>query len=108
MNHDSEPPMPSADMSGAASSVAVQPHDFEERAGLMASQTIRRMVARGVIQASLPVENNQYQPASLDLRLGARAYRVRASFLSGRERGVSDQLVRSQLDELFFLARIIK
>jgi len=70
------------------------------RIGLMAGQTIRRMVAQGLIDAPLPVEDSQYQPASLDLRLGARAYRVRASFLPGRERSVGDQLVRSQLDEL--------
>jgi dCTP deaminase len=74
--------------------------DGLSRFGLMAGQTIRRMVARGLIEAPLPIEDAQYQPASLDLRLGPRAYRVRASFLPGRERSVGDQLVRSQLDEL--------
>jgi dCTP deaminase len=34
----------------------------------------------------------QVQPASLDLRLGRRAWRVRASFLSGKNRSVADRL----------------
>ena len=37
-----------------------------------------------MIRTSSPFAADQIQPASLDLRLGARAYRVRASFLPGR------------------------
>ena len=39
-----------------------------------------------------PIEAAQFQPASLDLRLGKEAYRVRASFLPGRGRTVAEQL----------------
>ena len=39
---------------------------------------------------------NQLQPASLDLRLGARAYRVRASFLPGAGTVIADKLADLQ------------
>lgn len=42
-----------------------------------------------------PILEDQYQPASLDLRLGASAYRVRASFLPGK-----GATVKQRLDEL--------
>jgi dCTP deaminase len=45
-----------------------------------------------MIRAADPIEESQYQPASLDLRLGSRAYRVRASFLPGREKTVGQAL----------------
>ena len=38
------------------------------------------------------IESNQFQPASLDLRLGSVAYRVRASFLPGRDATVEQRL----------------
>lgn len=39
-----------------------------------------------------PIQDDQYQPASLDLRLGPVAYRVRASFLPGKEATVKQKL----------------
>ena len=51
--------------------------------GVIPSQTIREMLADGRITATHPVPEGQIQPASLDLRLGTVAYRVRASFLPG-------------------------
>ena len=39
-----------------------------------------------------PIEDNQIQPASLDLRLGSEAYRVRASFLPGKDATVDERL----------------
>ena len=50
------------------------------------------MLADGAITATTPVTPDQIQPASLDLRLGDVAYRVRASFLSGRNRTVAERL----------------
>ncbi len=49
--------------------------------GILADHAIRALIAGGQIAATLPVEAGQIQPASLDLRLGAIAYRLRASFL---------------------------
>ena len=61
--------------------------DFGNQFGLLPREKIELMVRRGMI-SSPELEDAQFQPASLDLRLGARAYRVRASFLPGKERAV--------------------
>ena len=56
-------------------------------AGVAPSQRIRRMIADGWIapdSGAEAISEAQIQPASLDLRLGPVAYRVRASFLAGR------------------------
>ena len=50
------------------------------------------MIGRKLIRAEIPLESSQLQPASLDLRLSKEAYRVRASFLPGRERTVRERL----------------
>ncbi len=60
--------------------------------GILPSQAIAAMVERGDISTTRPLDDDQIQPASLDLRLGARAYRVRASFLPGRRLAVSQRL----------------
>jgi dCTP deaminase len=49
--------------------------------GIVPSQGITEMIAAGQIVIAEPVAETQVQPASLDLRLGPVAYRVRASFL---------------------------
>ena len=56
------------------------------------SQRIRQALVDGVVTASQPVADAQIQPASMDLRLGDRAYRVPASFLPGPSRTVSERL----------------
>lgn len=61
-------------------------------AGVLADSQIRQMITEGGIAASSPILNDQIQPASLDLRLGERAYRVRASFLPGLGRTVTERL----------------
>ena len=53
--------------------------------GVLAYQELKDGVAAGWISASIPIEERQFQPASLDLRLGPIAYQVRASFLPLRE-----------------------
>ncbi len=56
------------------------------------SQMIRKAVEQGLIFAEKPIEEDQIQPASLDLRLGNVAYRVPASFLPGPSRRLQDRL----------------
>ncbi len=51
--------------------------------GVLPDRLIRAMIAAGEITASPAVIPEQIQPASLDLRLGTVAYRIRASFLAG-------------------------
>jgi dCTP deaminase len=60
--------------------------------GVLADHQIRDMIADGGISASAAIEVAQIQPASLDLRLGSTAFRVRASFLAGRTRKVTERL----------------
>ena len=52
--------------------------------GILPSQEILDFVKTGIISADPEIGEDQIQPASIDLRLGRRAYRVRASFLPGR------------------------
>ncbi len=65
--------------------------------GVLASQQIEALIAGGAIQADSPVLPAQIQPASLDLRLGTVAYRVRASFLAGHGAKVSDRLAQFEM-----------
>ena len=60
--------------------------------GVLADRQIRQMITAGGITASSPILNDQIQPASLDLRLGDVAYRVRASFLPGKASTVEQRL----------------
>src|SRR5262245_56340045 len=59
--------------------------------GIVPSQGLRAVVNRE-IQSALPIGEDQIQPASLDLRLGEVAYRVRASFLPGPNATVMEKL----------------
>ena len=63
-----------------------------ERDGILPAQAIRELVAGGAIKVALPVAGGQIQPASIDLRLGDIAHRVRASFLPGPGEDVSCKL----------------
>lgn len=49
--------------------------------GILPYQAIKRLIAGGAISASPAIEDRQIQPASLDLRLGRKAYRLISSFL---------------------------
>jgi dCTP deaminase len=51
--------------------------------GILPSQDISNLIARGNISATPAIDPAHIQPASLDLRLGDMAHRVRASFLPG-------------------------
>jgi dCTP deaminase len=51
--------------------------------GILPSQDISNLIARGNISAQPAIHPDHIQPASLDLRLGDMAHRVRASFLPG-------------------------
>ena len=49
--------------------------------GILPYQQITQLIASGAIHADVPIEDRQVQPASLDLRLGRKAYRLISSFL---------------------------
>ncbi len=67
--------------------------------GILPSQAIEDLVARGAIRIARALDADQVQPASLDLRLGTRAYRIRASFLPGPNTTVADRLQSLALHE---------
>lgn len=62
-----------------------------QTAGILPCQAIEDLIAHEAIGSLTPFDSDQVQPASLDLRLGERCWRVRASFLPGRRR-VMDRL----------------
>ena len=68
--------------------------------GVLADGAIRRMIAGGAIAADPAVTDAQVQPASLDLRLGSTAYRVRASFLAGKGRTVADRIAEFEMHQV--------
>ncbi len=70
----------------------------EHKTGILPSQTLRQLIEAGrEIRAARAIEPGQIQPASLDLRLGPTAYRVRASFLPGRNSTVAEKLERDAM-----------
>jgi dCTP deaminase len=87
---DTDNPPTQRDDSGANSEAAAH------STGILPSQELEYLVkvAREIVAVE-PIENDQYQPASLDLRLGPVAYRVRASFLPGK-----NATVRQRLEDL--------
>jgi dCTP deaminase len=60
--------------------------------GILPSQDISNLIARGNIRANPAINPDHVQPASLDLRLGDMAHRVRASFLPGPNSTVADKI----------------
>jgi len=60
--------------------------------GILPCQAIDALIDQGAIGAISAFEADQIQPASLDLRLGAQAWRVRASFLPRVGRAVSERI----------------
>lgn len=68
--------------------------------GVLCCEQIAELTAAGAIVSARPIEDGQRQPASLDLRLGVKAYRVRASFLPGKGRSVAALLDELCYDEI--------
>lgn len=48
--------------------------------GILPDRHLKRLIADGSISADRPIDDEQIQPASLDLRLGTKAYRLLSSF----------------------------
>ena len=89
-------PSPGAD---AESDAAPEP---EARAtGILPVQELIQLVHRTKeIRPLEPITDDQIQPASIDLRLGAKAYRVRASFLPGPRASVQEKLHEFSMHEM--------
>jgi dCTP deaminase len=67
--------------------------------GVLPDHALQTMIAAGQIICDAP-DADQVQPASLDLRLGDVAYRVRASFLAGHGRRVADRIAEFEMHRM--------
>lgn len=72
--------------------------------GILPARALADFCEKGFIATGKPLAEGQIQPASLDLRLGDWAYRVRASFLPGPGSTVAERLEKLQLHK-FALAQ---
>jgi dCTP deaminase len=68
--------------------------------GVLPAQALRQLIAEGALTGNPDIRDDQLQPASLDLRLGPVAYRVRASFLAGKGRKVEDRLAEFTMHQV--------
>ncbi len=88
---------------GDAAPRAAGPRPARREDGVLPAQEIVALIdsgALGVGPTDAPIDPSQIQPASLDLRLGAKAYRVRASFLPGADAAVADRLAEFAMHEV--------
>lgn len=72
----------------------------ERRCGVLSSRRIAALIDSCALAADAPIAPSQVQPASVDLRLGSKAFRVRASFLPGKDRSVETLLSQLTSDEI--------
>jgi dCTP deaminase len=68
--------------------------------GIFPSQKIRELVENGGISSTHKIDEEQIQPASIDLRLGSMAYRVQASFLPGSASTVESKIKQTKMTEI--------
>ncbi len=85
----------------ASSGGAQEPDADSHKTGILPSQELESLAGAATeIRASKPIQPDQIQPASLDLRLGPVAYRVRASFLPGKNATVKERLQDLTMHEM--------
>lgn len=68
--------------------------------GIFSTRLIELLTSKGAIKPDWPYDGDQVQPASLDLRLGEKAFRVRSSFLPGPGRTVAERIDDLKLHEI--------
>lgn len=84
-------------MSEQASVLVAEGEELQETVGvsgtgILPSHAVRELVRAKAIQGVEDIALDQVQPASIDLRLGNTAYRMRASFLPGSRATVEDKI----------------
>ena len=68
--------------------------------GILPVQHLQQAIHDDAISADQQITPAQLQPASLDLRLGADAWRVQASFLPGSMMTVADKLAKFAMHKI--------
>ena len=76
---------------------------IQKIAGVLSSQEILELIHKNVITSENGIEKDLIQPASIDLRLGIKAWRVPASFLPGKGNKVSSRLKDLAMHEFSLL-----
>ncbi len=71
-----------------------------DMAGILNDAQIAELFGSGALSSARGLDDDQIQPASLDLRLSTVAWRVRASFLPGRNCPVQEKLDRFGLHKI--------
>jgi dCTP deaminase len=71
-----------------------------EDKGILPDRMIHALIETGAIIPEVEPDEDQVQPASIDLRLGEVAYRVRASFLPGPDATVAERIDELKLHEI--------
>ncbi len=87
-------------MTEHAASLSPTRNAAPRRSGVLPFQALRALIDAGEIAAEPAILPDQLQPASLDLRLGAVAWRVQASFLPGPQRTVAERIGAVRLHEI--------
>ena len=88
-------------MAQASSTLFPSDQAAQHTTGILPFQAIRQLARVGDLRAAAEITDAQIQPASVDLRLGEAAYRVRSSFLPGPNATVQqklDQLGATRID----------
>jgi dCTP deaminase len=70
------------------------------RSGILPSQEILEMIRIGKIRSRVEITSDQIQPASIDLRLGNMAYKIRASFLPNGKSPIGPKIRELRLAEI--------
>lgn len=68
--------------------------------GVLPYQDIHELINKKKIWSRAPIDSNQVQPSSLDLRLSEKAWRLQASFLPGNNFKVTDQLTALSMHDI--------
>src|SRR5947209_16988990 len=81
--------------------------ELERNNGILPAQSLRALVKNHIIAApeSLPIGDEQIQPASIDLRLGQQAFHVRASSLPGKSSTLLEKIRSGLLIETIDLSQ---
>ena len=68
--------------------------------GILSDIEIQNLLDNEIIISSSKIDNEQVQPASFDLSLGNKAWRVKSSFLPGTKNKVTDKISRLAMHEI--------
>jgi len=75
-------------------------HGAPYATGILPAHAIKSLIRDQEIWSTNEIDDSQVQPASLDLRLGTVAYRLRASFLPGERSSVMSKVENLALHEI--------